>query len=52
MYYIGEVKELPINELVKQFPQLSEEEIKDLGVRNVGKIPKNRALSKQLIYRW
>ena len=30
IYYIGEVKELPINELVKEFPELSEEEIKDL----------------------
>jgi len=31
VYYIGEVKELPINELVKEFPELSEEEIKDLA---------------------
>jgi len=30
VYYIGEVKELPINELVKEFPELSEEEIKEL----------------------
>ena len=30
VYYIGEVKELPINELVKEFPQLSEKEIKEL----------------------
>ena len=30
IYYIGEVKELPINELVKEFPELSEEEIKEL----------------------
>ena len=30
VYYIGEVKELPINELVKEFPELSEDEIKDL----------------------
>ena len=30
VYYIGEVKELPINELVKEFPELSEKEIKDL----------------------
>ncbi len=30
VYYIGEVKELPINELVKEFPNLSEKEIKDL----------------------
>ena len=31
IYYIGEVKELPINELVKEFPDLNEEEIKDLA---------------------
>jgi len=30
IYYIGEVKELPINELVKEFPDLSESDIKDL----------------------
>jgi len=27
IYYIGEVKDIPINELVKEFPNLSEEEI-------------------------
>ena len=30
VYYIGEIKELPINELVKEFPDLSESDIKDL----------------------
>ena len=30
VYYIGEIKELPINELVKEFPDLNEEEIKEL----------------------
>jgi hypothetical protein len=30
IYYIGEVKELPINELVKEFPELTEGDIKDL----------------------
>jgi len=30
IYYIGEIKELPINELVKEFPDLSESDIKDL----------------------
>ena len=30
IYYVGEVKELPINELVKEFPDLTEEEIKEL----------------------
>ena len=30
VYYVGEVKEIPINELVKQFPDLSEKEIKDI----------------------
>ena len=30
IYYVGEVKEVPINELVKQFPELTEEDIKQL----------------------
>jgi hypothetical protein len=30
LYYIGEVKSIPINELVKQFPFLTEEEIKEI----------------------
>ena len=30
IYYVGERKELPINELVKELPELSEEEIKDI----------------------
>jgi 6-pyruvoyl-tetrahydropterin synthase len=30
IYYVGEVKIVPINELVKEFPDLSEEEIKDI----------------------
>ena len=30
VYYVGEVKELPINELVKEFPDLTESEIDDL----------------------
>ena len=29
VYYIGEVKEIPINELVKEFPELTEEQIKE-----------------------
>ena len=31
IYYVGEVKEIPINELVKQFPDLTESEIKEIG---------------------
>ena len=31
VYYVGEVKEIPINELVKQFPNLSEKEIKEVA---------------------
>ena len=31
MYYVGEVKEIPINELVKQFPELTEEDIKEIS---------------------
>ena len=30
LYYVGEVTELPINELVKEFPDLTEEEIKEI----------------------
>tara|TARA_Y100000004_G_scaffold148865_1_gene170553 strand:+ start:236 stop:2629 length:2394 start_codon:yes stop_codon:yes gene_type:complete len=30
IYYIGEVKDLPINELVKEFPELTEEDIKQI----------------------
>jgi len=30
IYYIGEVKEIPINELVKEFPNLTESEIKEI----------------------
>ena len=30
IYYVGEVKEIPINELVKEFPNLSESEIYDI----------------------
>ena len=30
IYYVGEVKEIPINELVKEFPELTESEIKEI----------------------
>jgi hypothetical protein len=30
IYYIGEVKEIPINELIKDFPELTEEEVKEI----------------------
>jgi hypothetical protein len=30
IYYVGEVKDIPINELVKEFPELSESEIEDI----------------------
>ena len=30
IYYVGEVKEVPINELVKQFPELTEQDIKEI----------------------
>ncbi len=43
VYYIGEVKQIPINELVKQFPDLTTKELEDLtknnfktGFRNIG----------------
>ena len=30
IYYVGEVKEIPVNELVKQFPHLGQEELEDI----------------------
>jgi hypothetical protein len=30
IYYVGEVKEIPINELVKEFPELTEGDIKEI----------------------
>ena len=30
IYYVGEVKEVPLNELIKQFPNLTESDIKDI----------------------
>jgi len=30
IYYVGEVKEIPINELVKQFPHLKNEDLKEI----------------------
>jgi len=31
IYYVGEVKYIPINELVRQFPHLSQEELEDIA---------------------
>jgi len=31
VYYVGEVKSIPINELAKQFPHLTEEELSDIA---------------------
>jgi hypothetical protein len=30
IYYVGEVKDIPINELVKEFPELTEEDIQEI----------------------
>ena len=42
IYYIGEVKEIPINELVKEFEHLTEEEIKEI-TDNSGQTASSRA---------
>ena len=31
IYYVGEVKDIPINELVKEFPELTEQDIKEIS---------------------
>jgi len=34
IYYVGEVKEIPINELIKQFPHLTDENLEDIDKNN------------------
>ena len=36
IYYVGELKEIPINELVKEFPELTEGELKDITEKSAG----------------
>ena len=42
IYYVGEVKDVPINELVKEFPELTESEIKEI-VDSSGSTAYNKA---------
>ena len=53
LYYVGEVKSIPINELIKQFPNITESELEDItknnykhnhrfGARNSQKEDKNK----------
>jgi len=37
IYYVGEVKQIPINELVKQFPDLTEEELEKCTDQTTGR---------------
>ena len=45
IYYVGEVKEIPINELVKEFTELTEEDIKEI-TENSGQSAYSRATYK------
>ena len=38
IYYVGEVKEIPVNELVKEFPELTEEDIKDIVSKSANRL--------------
>mgnify|MGYP003143670009 FL=1 len=38
IYYVGEVKEIPINELVKEFPELTESDIKEIHNKSGSRI--------------
>ena len=37
IYYVGEIKTIPINELVKQFPNLTQEELEEISKNTSGK---------------
>jgi hypothetical protein len=47
IYYIGEIKVIPINELVKQFPHLEHEDLEDI-VKNRGTTPDLYDINKEL----
>ena len=36
IYYVGEVKEIPLNELVKEFPHLKHEDLEEIASKNSG----------------
>ncbi len=38
IYYVGEVKEIPINELVKEFPDLTESDIEELVSKSTNRL--------------
>ena len=42
IYYAGEVKDVPINELAKQFPFLTEEDLKEISDKNSKRYNANR----------
>jgi len=42
IYYVGEIKTIPVNELVKQFPHLSNEDLKEITDKNNGKTTRYR----------
>ena len=45
IYYVGEVKKIPINELAKQFPHLTEEDLEDiLKTKTITKVIITKAL--------
>jgi hypothetical protein len=43
IYYVGEVKSIPINELVKEFPHLTNEELEEIQKGNSHRYEYNRA---------
>ena len=40
IYYVGEVKTIPVNELIKQFPHLTNEDLKEITDKNNGRTAK------------
>tara|TARA_R110000824_G_scaffold48842_2_gene137518 strand:- start:1114 stop:3504 length:2391 start_codon:yes stop_codon:yes gene_type:complete len=50
IYYVGEVKEMPINELVKQFTELSQENIEEIVQSNSSVYGDNDTNKVQILY--
>ena len=48
IYYVGEVKEIPINELVREFPELTQEDLEDINQKYKNHRPSYGRLSSHI----
>ena len=50
IYYVGEVKELPINELAKEFPELTESDLKEIHDKSTNRLTLKSGKDKNKVH--